>query len=204
MDNYSVLDVLTGVSINDRDKEGYTVVCTPTVNDVTVTYSIMTKIHDPNIIVASDGNMIYADTGETVEYTVKRLDECSIKICIDDTGITAFDWNNVYESIAIENDNVQILDIDEIKRIFLQQMKSNFIYNNKENGIIYVVDRIELGLVTIPKRNTKGVFLLVPGWTFYGSCEYSDGSSTDNILNDSSYYTSHLTLNAIDGSVVSN
>ena len=202
LDDYHVLDVLTGISLEDQKKQGYIVICTPTVHDVGLTYSEMTRINDPNIIGDSDGRLIYADTGRPVEFVPSRLDQSSIEIQIDDTGITSFSWDNIYYMISMENDNVQLLSFDEIKRICLQQMKSNFSYDNKENGTVYVIDRIELGLVVAPKKNNIGEFLLVPAWTFYGSWEFPEDIPMDDLFSNNSIYTSHITFNAIDGSLI--
>ena len=204
--DFHVKDVMTGCMPNDNEKQGYIAVCTPVISGVPVVYSDMAKVDDPNIIEASDGSgrLVYADSGETVEYVPRRLDECSLEININDTGISYFLWKNTYEILSVENENVEILDFEEIKRIFIQQMENNFIYDNHENGIVYTVDRVELGLVNIPQRDKPGYFYLVPAWTFYGDCERSESAQAEYITGEHTKYSSHLSINAIDGSLITN
>lgn len=47
-----------------------------------------------------------------------------------------------------------------------------------------------------------GYFYLVPAWTFYGSCETSEGEKVEYLQGEHSKYSSHLTINAIDGSLI--
>ena len=204
--DFYVKDVMTGCIHNDNENQGYIAVCTPVISGISVAYSDMTKIDNPNIIEASDGSgrLVYADSGETVEYVPRRLDECSLEMNIDDTGISYFLWENAFEILSVENENVEILDFEEIKKIFVQQMENNFIYDNHENEIVYTVDRVELGLVNIPERDKRGYFYLVPAWTFYGDCETSEGGKADYMAGEPTKYSSHLTINAIDGSLIAN
>ena len=206
LSDYYVKDIMTGRQLSDETKQGYTVICTPKFNNIPIIYSNMTNIKDPNLILDPGGSglLIYADTGEVVEYVPRRYDECFIEMNIDDTGITYLIWSNIYEILSIENEKVNILDFEEIKQICIQQMENNFSYYNKENKIVYTIDRIELGLVNIPQRNKMGYFYLVPAWTFYGRSKAEDREPLEYLLGEYTIHSSLLTINAIDGSLIAN
>lgn len=61
----------------------------------------------------------------------------------------------------------------------------------------YFIDHVTLGLMRLTERNVGSQGLLVPVWDFFGHSVDSYG-----IQRGTSGYTSLLTINAIDGSII--
>lgn len=136
-----------------------------------------------------------------------------IWIAIDKTGILSFRYSYPIKIDEIANDNVDILPFEEIKEIFKKQMQIGYAWNADEHIISQdvTIDRIELGLARVARRNNSG-HMLVPAWNFYGYETYTydeqqpGGWQLDenNQVVISEYATSFLTINAIDGSLIDN
>lgn len=124
-------------------------------------------------------------------------------------------WDNPSKIIEIENDNVQFLQFEEAKEIFMKQM--NYMLNpniESEEGKEYndffrsdtriYINRIELGLTKILMQNTKDSYKLIPTWSFMG-CEVEDSMLEPHINDLDTEMGSEIcfvTINALDGSVV--
>ncbi len=145
------------------------------------------------------GFYVYESTREIVEEFAPTWSISEISINIDDSGVTFFNWNNPVEIVESISDNVGLLPFNEVQRIFTQQMKSAYIYNS--NGLLYHVDKIELGLAATAHKDNIGQFLMVPVWIFYGYCE--DTNMPDAYQEAKTKgYTSILVLNAVNGSII--
>jgi hypothetical protein len=129
----------------------------------------------------------------------------SIEVHINDSGAVYFSWENPYEATENISENVELIEFDEIKKIFRDQMKMDGIGRNEwygMNGIVndcINVERIELGMMVTIEKDNPDEYLCIPVWDFFASTEqtYSDRKETGNELN-----YSILTVNAINGSII--
>lgn len=133
---------------------------------------------------------------------------------IDDSGILAFTWDNPKDVTQIINTNVKLLPFGNIKQVFRDQISIRNKWLDERVGYYdetsISITRIELGMMVIKSKDTKGQYLAVPVWDFFGSYsmvksdkaveEYHLDSKykDDKIFNSLSY----LTINAVDGSVI--
>ncbi|HML69540.1 MAG TPA: DUF6034 family protein [Clostridia bacterium] len=154
--------------------------------------------------VRNDGGEIPFDTNSVSECLLQYDDEAlyaapwrqeTVCVFVDETGIRFFSWSNPYETIGIENANVQLLPFDEI----LSQMKKlvHFGYawadlpgNISEN--FYITRIVLTNCIVRAKNKTESAFLM-PTWVFI----YQQDSTMDN-----SVVPGYIAVNAIDGSRV--
>ena len=134
-----------------------------------------------------------------------RWNSDTICIRIGKHGVTAFEWDNYGHIDEVLSSNVELMEFNSIYDIARQQLKNKFAWiENKNVGYtqkVYI-DRIAFEYRCVAKKNTNGEFILVPAWNFYGNilCENKDGTSflqyegRDDIC--------HLSINAIDGTVI--
>ncbi len=128
-------------------------------------------------------------------------------ISVDDNGIVDFRWRYPVELKDISNSSAVIMPFDDIRQIFKDQIIRQNIWEDESiisQGI--TINRIELGLVKVLKKDSDG-YMLIPAWDFFGSrtIKYeSKAANTDenNEITFDNYGTSFLTINAIDGSII--
>lgn len=82
----------------------------------------------------------------------------TIEVHVNDNGVVYFRWDNPYEQAEYVSDNVELLDFEEIKGIFLDQMKrvgqgrNEWYPSNGKTDDTINIDKVELGMmVTIDK-----------------------------------------------------
>lgn len=149
----------------------------------------------------------YTDTlmysaGKDAESPIGHYDY--IEIIVDDDGIAYFEWRGNEESTTVLNEGPALLGFDEISQAFLAGITQR--YSNKSLGLyynIYVTD-IQLGYMRIKNGNGADDFLLVPVWDFFGVVKKNETKTTTGSYDpgDLESYTSLLTINAIDGSII--
>lgn len=184
-----VAKVQTGIT-EDQKKQGY----------------IVTIKNEINGLPATTGIII---SGGQQDYAAKwRGDE--IKICIDDGGISSFDWFKKSKLIDIPNTNIRLLPFEEMIEISKQQLKNQFSWiesNYKEHGIEVstdiLIDRINLEYDCIPEKDKPGQFLLLPVWNFYGDLVLNLPDEGIESVYQSSLGHILLSINAVDGSIIS-
>jgi|GEM_PF-4460739 len=133
---------------------------------------------------------------------------------IDDTGIIAFIWDNPKRVSEIVNNSVAMLPFEDIKEHFKRQISiRNASMDNLSDyydHTTFKIDRIELGMTIVKKKDTDDEFMAVPAWDFFGnySWTYTDKALEEWKEPNKTYETktwpqlSELTINAIDGSVI--
>ena len=106
-------------------------------------------------------------------------------------------WNNPSKLIGIDNENVAIIDWEEAKEIFTDQM-DYMLTADLPGGVKEVhINRIELGLVKLLMKDSESDYKLVPSWSFFG---YYEDEKTEDAENGA--LVCFMTINALDGSVV--
>ncbi len=120
----------------------------------------------------------------------------TIEVHVNDNGVVYFRWDNPYEQAEYVSDNVELLDFEEIKGIFLDQMKrvgqgrNEWYPSNGKTDDTINIDKVELGMMVTIDKDAPNRFISIPVWDFFAS-------SSD--LGEELNY-SILTINAIDGS----
>ncbi len=73
-----------------------------------------------------------------------------------------------------------------------------------------MIDRVELGMMQVRKKDSVSTLMMIPAWTFFGKTilKYAEPQPGGYPLNENNEYTSevpgysYLIINAIDGSIV--
>ncbi len=118
-------------------------------------------------------------------------------VAVGDEGILGLQWSNVAEVTAKRSGNVELMPFNEV----LERAKDNFFYKTyaqEDTKVEITINRIELSLMRIGKRDDKGTFLVVPVWDFIGNMNRDLPKGYEGLDNQLSF----LTLNAIDGSMI--
>ena len=127
------------------------------------------------------------------------------EIIVGDDGIQWVNIINPYEIGEVQTANVKLLDFDQVIGIYEQMMEvSNADITRYETHREYHIRRITLGYMRIydPTKDSD-TGLLVPVWDFFGGFDLTEPDGTSMVKNTGEHSTqSHLTINAIDGTVI--
>ncbi len=114
-----------------------------------------------------------------------------IEVRVNDEGIVGFDYNAPLELAETVVEDVEFKSFDDICSIFEKMI---LITNARQEGNITIyIDRVVLGYARISEPDSFDTGLLVPVWDFMGRI-------TENGTEKG--YTSIMTINAVDGSVI--
>ena len=123
-----------------------------------------------------------------------------IRVFIDDNGIAMFEYRSPHELTDIEAEGARLLPFSSVQAIFEEMIvivDNEYDMSDEEWTCEYFIDHVTLGLMRLTERNVGSQGLLVPVWDFFGHSVDSYG-----IQRGTSGYTSLLTINAIDGSII--
>ena len=113
-------------------------------------------------------------------------------------GIFGLRYENPIESPILDEESVPLLSFDEIRQIFgmisPMTIMSYEKYEAAGNNALYI-DRIELGYMTVQRKDQPARYQLIPVWDFFGQRIISD-ETYDQFNN------ALLTINAIDGTII--
>ena len=136
----------------------------------------------------------------------KRLGYERILAAVNDQGIVCFQYRNPYAEPEILIETCQLLPFSAIRDQFEKWItiignEIDFVDKPSNPTQRYVITSVRLGLCPIRKANSDEI-LLVPAWDFLG---YLERNNTRQGLRtyDTNELTSFLTVNAIDGSIIS-
>lgn len=126
-----------------------------------------------------------------------------LQAAVNGDGIQMAQCYNIYDIGEKTAENVQLISFDEVSQIFRQMMLMKSADTDRETRE-YQIDRITFGYTRIydPTVDSRSG-LLVPVWDFFGSyCEKAEyeGESVEYISDSADI--SHLTINAMDGSII--
>ncbi|MDL2220837.1 DUF6034 family protein, partial [Eubacteriales bacterium OttesenSCG-928-N14] len=120
-----------------------------------------------------------------------------IRFYINERGIVEFYYSSPMEVVETIYDSAALLPFADIgERTFTMGISW---YYNADMKTDITLHTAQLGMMRILEKNSRNTALLVPVWDFYGSGTYVYQGETYP-YNDP--YTSYLTINAIDGSVI--
>lgn len=126
-----------------------------------------------------------------------------LQVAVNRDGIQMAQCYNIYDIGERTTENVQLISFDEVSQIFRQMILMQSADLDSETRE-YQIDRITFGYTRIydPATDSRSG-VLVPAWDFFGSyrekAEY-EGESVEYISDSADM--SHLTINAIDGSII--
>ena len=112
---------------------------------------------------------------------------------VNDSGIVGMHWEAPYTIGDAVTEDSALLRFEDVADIF-QKM---YLVDNDGQKQTVTVDRICLGYTRIAEQDKEGSGILVPAWDFFGTVTDENGNTTADP------YRSLLTINAIDGSIIS-
>lgn len=137
-----------------------------------------------------------------------------VEMIIRDSGVNYLYWEMPSVQTRILNENVELKPFDEIIERFQNQVLYESASSlNADDSVIrktLVIDRVELGMMQVRKKDSVSTLMMIPAWTFFGKTilKYAEPQPGGYPLNENNEYTSevpgysYLIINAIDGSIV--
>ena len=123
-----------------------------------------------------------------------------LRLFIDETGVCYLKYASPYAIEETVSEQVNILSFDEVWQIAELMLP---IVNDRftDYNITININSVKLGFMRIVEEGYPNSGLLVPVWDFMGTCtRQHSGRGTTEKADDP--YTSYLTINAIDGSII--
>lgn len=137
-----------------------------------------------------------------------------IQMIIRDSGVNYMYWEMPSKQLGILNKNVELQPFDKI----IERFKSQVLYEafpsldegSAVNKKTLLIDRIELGMMQIRKKDSVSTLIMIPTWTFFGKTilQYTEPQLGGYPLNENNEYVSeipgysYLIINAVDGSII--
>ncbi len=120
----------------------------------------------------------------------------TIMLYVNDSDVYRMDWYSPEDLGQALNENIELMDFEDIKSIFLQQMfyQRSWVMPGTEDTAI-TLEKAILGMMRVRLQENKYVYL--PVWDFIGDWTYLMDGVTVGM-----YDVSFLTVNAVDGSVI--
>lgn len=132
-----------------------------------------------------------------------------IEIAIGNQGISSFLWSGREKENGVLTENANLMSFKEIKQSFLNGAKLKYAYiedavtpNGQAEKWACTVTRIELGYMRVMSGSGLGSYKAVPVWDFFGTIGPVDEDSSYAATSAAGDYTSVMTINATDGSII--
>ena len=125
-------------------------------------------------------------------------------VTVDKDGVAGVRYDAPYSVMETLAERTNLMPFSKIEEIFDKMI---LVYDNNLNDgtrdktyMTYHIQRVELGLVNIPEKNSENG-LLVPAWTFLGYAHVE--SPYDGVVDwATNGLKPFLTINAVDGSII--
>lgn len=124
-----------------------------------------------------------------------------LSVVISDVGIYSVQFGNPYALKDTIIESAALLPFDDVMNIAREVLPLKYSsYERGFDGFSAYIDRIALGYMSVMRRDMPDKYALTPVWDLFGhtervSAEYGDGGYDFP-------YTSLLTINAIDGTII--
>lgn len=161
------------------------------------------------------------DHGDDVGYTEVMGDaqfsegfgQEQISAGCEDGRIGSLIWENPLYVTGTENENVTLMPFDKILQIFKSHIRSAYFMvvderTGEASHVCMTITGVRLSYARVNKKDSSDYYLL-PVWDFLGYVDilnWSDDPAENDALNRSrratQWYSSFLTINAIDGSII--
>lgn len=133
-----------------------------------------------------------------------------ITIYADKDGVVYFSWQNPYSEPEIKTTDSRLMKFADIGDIFgkmIMVKNSDVALINEKNGFNVIdnidIDKVTLNLMRIRDKDNYTQGLIVPVWDFGGKISYElEDEGYKDVVYSGEYYDIHLTLNAVDGTVI--
>lgn len=133
-----------------------------------------------------------------------------ITIYVNEDGVVYFSWQNPYSEPEIQTADAQLMSFSDVSDIFAKMImvkNSNQKVINEKNGFVVInnidIDKVSLNMMRIRDKNNYEQGLLVPVWDFWGTISYElEDEAYRDVVYNGKYYSIHLTVNAIDGTII--
>lgn len=127
-----------------------------------------------------------------------------ITVIVRDDGVCYIEYSNPYDVGGIVEENIELLPFDAIWDIFqkigLLSIQHLEVYEDLQKNNMEVYE-IRLGYMSV--RQADGGYLYLPVWDFYAKRVFGGTGGYANALQiDPVQGWSHLTINAIDGTII--
>lgn len=146
--------------------------------------------------VTNTGESKHTEGWEDNIYVKKDWPVEAVEVRVNDEGIIGFDYNAPIEITETVAERSGLKSFDEAKEIFEKMVLLTNAKNENDKTTIRV-DRVILGYAVISEADRFDGGLLVPVWDFMGTVTIQRGETWS-----SEEYTSVMTVNAVDGSII--
>jgi hypothetical protein len=154
---------------------------------------------------------------------VDRLDDFTL-ITIAKEGIIEFYWGPPTKVVETESENTALLKFEDVQDVFRSQIVLSNLQSELDIAVAnydlevlsrtITISEARLGMMPVSRQLGSGEYLMVPVWDFYGYeslkvADPEDAKRKQFTINENGEYVnrqfgkSFLTLNAVDGSVIS-
>lgn len=118
-------------------------------------------------------------------------------------GLVTFHWMSPYQIEDLSEDYVFLLPFSEIQSIFEEMIVKRYedMFRDEGQTIELTVDEVRLGYMRVRNKENLLEATLVPVWDFCGTSTASSGSFKEPYVMEEPF-TSLLTINAMDGTVI--
>lgn len=131
-----------------------------------------------------------------------------IRIFLDDEGVFYLVWNSPYVVKEIVSEASSMMHFTDIQGVFERMIGVKYDSWDHDERYLYEINITEarLGLMRITEQDVGDSGLVIPVWDFFGTVTSKGKPGKLNLPaedTDNSYqYTSLITINAIDGSII--
>ncbi|HZJ83781.1 MAG TPA: DUF6034 family protein [Clostridia bacterium] len=127
-----------------------------------------------------------------------------IRMFIDEEGVFYMKWASPYEVKEIVSQSSSMVPFADIADIFKNMipMKHDHWDSDERYSYQLKVTEARLGLMRVTEKDVGDSGLIIPVWDFFGQLTYKPKSSEFWEGKEYYTYTSLLTINAIDGSII--
>ena len=150
---------------------------------------------------------------------IEPCEQEEVTFCLRDSGVNYFEWTAPAVQIRTVNEGTALVPFETVLDTFrkLAALTPYRVIDETADAGTFTltIDRIELGMHRVRKRNDTHTFLMVPAWAFYGTVRITDCDPSKTWLlhgwqftpdADGQGYSSctpdacFMVINAIDGS----
>ena len=127
----------------------------------------------------------------------------TLVVVVDDAGIESMLFNAPYSLNGTLVENCVLIPFDQVMSIAAKLMPLKIAsYEQSYSDIRVHIAEIRLGYMYTLQKDTPGEYVLTPVWDFVGTVEYRRKKNGKITGESSEPFTSRLTINAIDGTVI--
>ena len=151
---------------------------------------------------------VQTDTGDSSEDDyMAHMEQENGRIQVDESGIIGVQMDLPPQEISTVNENVQLMDFETVCRKFKENI-GNRVYSASGATSHLEITNIYLTSMYVLNKGNSGEYLTVPIWDFCGYI-YDEETPENAVYSmkqkdeENAYKVSYLTLNGIDGSVIS-